>query len=635
VRSGSDDDNTLFAADPPDSAGSSPVAAAGPVVGGARVVRVLPDVPAIDKLFDYAVPAALAADVRVGTMVRVGLHGRRVGGWVVDDEVTPPAGVTVRALAKVTGWGPPPELIELASWAAWRWAGRAASFLGTASPDRAVVGLPLSGPSPPPGSSATGRVPRSVDAGGHEAVIAEALGQARAVLRLPPAADLFAVVVAAAAQGDALVLAPSVSQARHLASRLRRMGLNVALAPKEWARARAGAIVVGSRAAAWAPMPHLAAAVVLDEHDEVYQEERSPTWHAREVVIERARRARVPCVLVSPVPTLEALAWAGPGGLITASRGAEREGWPVIDVVDRRKEDPGRAGLYSDRLVSALRAEGTVVCVLNRKGRSRLLACAVCGEAARCEQCQAAVNQSDDGTLVCRRCGTGRPKVCAACGSTAMKNLRAGVTRAREELEALAREPVVEITGDTGAVERPGGAARIFVGTEAVLHQVPSAAVVAFLDFDQELLAPRYRAAEQAMTLLVRAARLLARRGIEDGPAPRGRAGLGRLVVQTRVPHHEVIQAALHADPSRVADAELVRRTFLRFPPAGALADVSGVAAPRFIESLGHPVGVDVLGPSDGHWLVRATDHQVLCDALAATPRPPGRLRVEVDPLRI
>jgi primosomal protein N' (replication factor Y) (superfamily II helicase) len=65
--------------------------------------------------------------------------------------------------------------------------------------------------------------------------------------------------------------------------------------------------VVGARAAAWAPAPDLAAVVVLDEHDEVWQEERVPTWHARDVAIERARRAGVPCVLVSPTPSLEAL----------------------------------------------------------------------------------------------------------------------------------------------------------------------------------------------------------------------------------------------------------------------------------------------------------------------------------------
>ena len=47
------------------------------------------------------------------------------------------------------------------------------------------------------------------------------------------------------------------------------------------------------------------------------------------------------------------------------------------------------------------------------------------------------------------------------------------------------------------------------------------------------------------------------------------------------------------------------------------------------------PIGVDVLGPTDGEWLLRAAEHQPLLDALAATPRPAGRLRIAVDPLRI
>ena len=103
-----------------------------------HVVRVRPDQPAIAKLFDYSVPPSMSDQVRVGTMVRIALHGRRVGGWVVADHVEPPAGVTLQPLAKVTGWGPPPALFNLADWAAWRWAGRPASLLRTASPERAI-----------------------------------------------------------------------------------------------------------------------------------------------------------------------------------------------------------------------------------------------------------------------------------------------------------------------------------------------------------------------------------------------------------------------------------------------------------------------------------------------------------------
>jgi hypothetical protein len=65
------------------------------------------------------------------------------------------------------------------------------------------------------------------------------------------------------------------------------------------------------------------------------------------------------------------------------------------------------------------------------------------------------------------------------------------------------------------------------------------------------------------------------------------------------------------------------------------MAEVSGVAAPAYIDALGTPVGVQVAEVAAGRWLVRAGDHRTLCDALAATARPAGRLRIEVDPLRV
>jgi primosomal protein N' (replication factor Y) len=198
-----------------------------------------------------------------------------------------------------------------------------------------------------------------------------------------------------------------------------------------------------------------------------------------------------------------------------------------------------------------------------------------------------------------------------------LKTLRVGVSRAREELEALAGRPVGEVTGDSDEVPD----APVLVGTEAVLHRVPSPDAVAFLDFDQELLAPRYRAAEQALALLARAARLVG-----------GRRDAGRVLVQTRLPRHDTLVAALHADPSRLSGPERQRRAALDMPPTTAIAVVSGESALTYVDSLG---GVDALGPDNGgRWLVRAPDHRTLCDALAATPRPPGRLRIEVDPLR-
>ena len=91
----------------------------------------------------------------------------------------------------------------------------------------------------------------------------------------------------------------------------------------------------------------------------------------------------------------------------------------------------------------------------------------------------------------------------------------------------------------------------------------------------------------------------------------------------------------VNADVQPVAEAERARRELLRFPPYSAMAEVSGAAAPAFVSALGRPAGIEVAEAGDGRWWVRAADHDVLCDALAQVDRPAGRLRIEVDPLRI
>ncbi|MHB8682676.1 MAG: primosomal protein N' family DNA-binding protein [Acidimicrobiales bacterium] len=608
-------------------------------------MRVVPDVDALRKPFDYVVPPELADAVTVGTSVRVVLHNRRVAGWVVEDGVEPPAGVQLRPLLAVRGIGPPADVVALARWAAWRWAGPWSRLLGTASSPTLVRGLPARPAGPAlDGSPSAGVAP--VDESPAGKLAGQALAGGTRVVRLAPGHDPLTLLDAAArlvdagrdggGEGGVLVLAPSHDEATVVAARLRRLGHRVALLPGQWAVARAGGCVaVGTRAGAWAPLPRLLGAVVLDAHDEVYHEERAPTWAAWAVVAERARRQGVPCALVSPCPTLELLE-AGP--LVEGSRAEDRAGWPVVEVVDRRRDDP-RSGLYSSRLVefvrSAAHGGGRVLCVLNRTGRARLLACAACGELARCTRCGGPMEKpggASDDELRCRRCRTSRPALCAACGSTRLKTLRAGVSRVREEIEALAGVPVAEVT----AVSSDGDATRapVVVGTEAVLHRAGRADAVAFLDFDAELLAPRFRAGEEALALLTLAARSVT----ASSGATSGRPG-GRVLVQTRLPDHVVLAAAVGADAGRLAQAERELRRELGLPPFSAMALVSGAAADDYAHALAAQAAaagssVQVSGPVDGTWTVRGPDHQAVCDLLAAVERPSGRLRVEVDPVR-
>jgi primosomal protein N' (replication factor Y) len=288
-------------------------------------------------------------------------------------------------------------------------------------------------------------------------------------------------------------------------------------------------------------------------------------------------------------------------------------------------------------------ARGPLVCVYNRTGGARLLACAHCGELAQCTRCGAAVvHPKDEEVLRCPRCGETRPVVCPHCGRLRMKALRVGVSRLREELAALLGVDVGEVAGPRPAgpraapgadPEQPADAVAqpqpVLVGTEAVLHRVRRAAAVSFLDIDLHLLAPRLSATEDTLSLLVRAGRLV-------GPRGSG-ATWARVQTQTRVPGHPVLVAAAAGEPARVLDAEADIRRASVLPPFSALALVSGTLAASYAETLTATVTANPrvsVTPLDGtRFLVQAPDHRELCDVLAAAPRPAGRgLRVEVDP---
>jgi primosomal protein N' (replication factor Y) len=576
------------------------------------VVRVIPDVVGLVKEFDYLVPDGHEVPP-VGSMVRIQLGPRRVAAWISAVGVGPPEGLDLRPLSKISGLGPPAPVIDLARWVARCWAGPLPAVLGAASPPRMVRSLPAAGH----------LTSMSAEMAGDGAEIAEVT-----VRRLRPDSDTADVVAEAVGRAPAIVIAPSIEAAVRLARRLRAGGLDVALLPDEWAAAAAGGrVVVGTRLAALAPCVDERAIVVVDEHDEAHQETRTPTWHARDIAIERGRRRGVPVVVTSPCPSVATLVQ---GRLVAPPRNEERRGWAQLEVIDLREEDPTE-GLLSSPLVRALRRPGPVACVLNRTGRARLLACPSCRQLACCDRCDGAVAQvrarnAGDGGLFdeggdilrCRRCGEERPVVCHHCGTTRLAQLRPGVARLRRDLEALLGEPVAEISAQ--GASPAGTTARVSIGTEAVLHRTAEVSTVAFVDFDQELTAHRHRAAEEALVLLARASRLVGGRR-------------GRVVVQTRRPTDTVLRAALHGDPGLVAAEESVRRRLLGYAPFGAVAVISGAGASTYATRLRRH-GASVDGPTGDRWLVRATDRDSLVAGLVAVPRPSGRLRIEVDPLR-
>ena len=586
-----------------------------------RSVAVLTEVAALDRPLDYLVPEGFMGPLAPGSRVRVDLHGRSVRGWILGEG----AGNVpdLKPLKSSLGIGPPSSVVELAQWAAWRWYSTAPRFLGPASPERIVRSLPKRPDFP-------GLEAPSTSLGALGAAVAQ--HSEPGLLRLGPCSDPFDLLLGFLAglgarleTGSALVLVPSIGYAHRLASRLARRGIPAVAASDSWEAALSGwPVVVGTRAGAWAPIPDIAGVLVLDAEDERFSAEGAPTSSAVVIAAERAARSDAPCLLVSAVPTAELGAMAP---LVPLGAGGERSGWPQVGVINRSDDDP-RNGLLSAHLVEELRAALSAhpsgvaaACLVNRTGRARLLACSRCDQIARCTTCEAAMILDDD--LGCPRCGEHRPVLCRGCGATKLKLLRLGTAQIATELEALLGVPVAEVTA--ASKEAWDKNVRVVVGTEAVLFRLRRTGLVAFLDLDHHLLAPRVGAEQRTLALLGRAGRLVGARGDE---------GSGHLLVQTRHPEHPVVIAAQHGAPEAVLAADTSLRFQLGLAPARAYALVKGEGAEAFVGGLGG-LGIEVSPLGEGRQAVSAPDHRLLADALAGVTRPKGRVVVSVDPAEL
>ncbi len=559
--------------------------------------------------------------------MRVPLHNRKVAGWVVglSDETEDGGQVPALDLSRllpildVTGPGPSTEIVELGTWATQRWAGRLRAFCVAGSPGAVVQKLPPA------------RYSKSHPTGSDDLTDSEWALHERdtVVLRRGPHADLANLVATCASQGPSLVVIPTIYRARMMAAELRRMGFTVAVIPEDWSQGASGVdVIIGSRSAIWASAPRLSSIIVIDEHDDGLQEERSPTWHARDVAIERARRLDISCLLITPVPSVAAYVAAGVRQRSVEVQ-AEQYDWPEIRIVDRSSDERWASSLLSSELIAELRDHSRrIVCVLNTKGRARSLACARCRAIARCEVCDAAVHLNTAEMLVCPRCSVQRPQVCSECGASKFALLKLGINRLREELAAAAGRKVgevVEVSGSGKSKNDFDAAAMLFVGTEAVLHRVHQADTVVLLDVDAELFAPRYRATEITLSMIALAARLARKRA--DG---------GRVILQTHSPQHELFEALKSLDFVALLDHECERRRALSMPPFGALAHITGGGTSTFATDLAANLLVTVATLGENEILVRAASVDDLVTTLRTTSKPKGsRLKIQIDPPRV
>ncbi|MEV6301758.1 primosomal protein N' [Actinoplanes sp. NPDC051861] len=434
----------------------------------------------------------------------------------------------------------------------------------------------------------------------------------------------------------------------------RHVALNAALGPAERYRRFLAAsrhrvpVVVGTRAAMWAPVPKVGLVMIWDDGDDLHAEPRSPYPHARDVLLTRAQLADCAALVGGFARTGEAqlLLETGWAREIVAARVTLRRRAPAIAPTG---DDPQLArdpGAVSARLPSlawqaarqALQAGAPVLVQVPRRGYLPSVACAECRTPARCPHCSGPLGlQGARDVPICHWCGRASAAyTCPACGE---RRLRASVTGAKRTAEELGRAFAgvpVRTSGRDEILDTVPAEAALVVATPGA-EPVAEGGFGAVLLLDTWALLSRadLRAAEETMRRWLNAAALA--RSAPDG---------GRVIVVADGGLAPV-QALLRWDPGWFAARELAERRELGFPPAARMASVTGQAAAvaELLSLARLPDGVEVLGPvpaadeqermllrvsrSGAHALAKAL-HEAA--GVRSARKAPLTVRVQVDP---
>ncbi len=593
------------------------------------VARVVVDVPLahLDRPFDYAVPDKFADTVQPGCRVRVRFSGQLLDGFVLSlDDATDYTGKLL-PLAHVPSGEPvlTPQVARLARQVADRYAGTMGDVLRLALPPRRATPEKRPTPTPgtlpgPPDPAGFGRYPA-----GPALLTALAEGRpARAVWTALPGEDWPARLVelcqaALCGRRGALVVVPDGKDLDRLTAAAARLlpehsytVLRADDSPekryRQFLAASRGAaqVVLGTRAAMFAPVRDLGVVVIWDDGDDLHADEHAPYPHARDVLIQRAWLDNCAAVVAGTSRTAEAalLIESGWAHELAADRAVLRSAAPRIQALGDDFELARDPAARSARLPSlaheaarrALAAGAPVLVQVPRRGYVPSLACARCRAPARCAHCAGPLGISPrpgpGGTRIpaCRWCA--RPAAtfdCPHCHGTKLRAAVVGESRTAEELARAFPGAAVRTSGSTSGVLAtvPGGPSLVVAtpGAEPVADGGYGAALL--LDSWALLGRADLRAGEETLRRWLNAASLVR-------PASAG----GQVVVAADA-GHPVVQALVRWDPGWLAERELADRRELGFPPVTRIASLTGSPASlaEFLEALRMPDGADLLGP--------------------------------------
>ncbi|MGA8987155.1 primosome assembly protein PriA, partial [Aeromicrobium sp.] len=561
----------------------------------------------LDRFFDYLVPAALDELAVAGCRVKVRFAGRAVDGYIVERVASSAHGGRLGFIAKVVSAEPVlhPEVLALARAVADRYAGTLGDVLRLAIPPRHARAEARRGEVvaavPPVGTAAGWQ--RYVH--GLSFVAALRAGERpRAVWTAVPGDDparvLAEAVLATIGSGrGAVVCVPDVRDVARwdaVFAEVLGPGQHVALTAGQPAEQRYRSflmlsrgevpVVLGTRAAAFAPVRDLGLVAMWDDGDDLYAEPRSPYPHAREVLLLRAAAQDTAVLIGGYARTAEGQSLIDSQWCVelAAEQRERRRAWPRLAVTDGSTAGAAPVRLPQEAFKAVRAAAGAVLIQVPRRGYRDSLSCQTCRQPARCTACRGPLGQpSASAPITCRWCGLGAsPWACVHCHGTTLRSPVVGALRTAEEFARAFPALEIVTSGGRTILDRIEPGHRLVLATPgAEPHVEGGYDVVILLDTWLMLGREDVRVEEESHRRWFNALALA---------RPGGKA--------VAVGDPQILQALVRADPAGFAARELAGRAETHLPPTARLATIAGPddALRGVVERQWTP-NTEVLGP--------------------------------------
>lgn len=348
-------------------------------------------------------------------------------------------------------------------------------------------------------------------------------------------------------------------------------------------------IVIGTRAALFAPLKKVSLIIVMNEHSPLYKTEEGIRYHMRDVAVMRAFMEKAIVLLSSISPSVDSFfnAMTNKYTLLKPSLAQQRPNIRIINMKYEKKIKPDLSNSLYDAARRHIIKNDRIMFVMNRRGYSTVLLCSECGYIEKCPACDVPmVLYKKDNMLKCYYCNKARPipEICGRCKSHKFELLGSGTQRVQEHVEELFGQATLRFDSDTVRKKSEkdelsrlisGDFSKIIIGTKLMTRRIMPTdyfSMAAVLNIDTSLNQPDFRAMEKAYQELSAIIELV---------EPKG-----EVLVQTRFPDTPLFRHLQRNDYASFAREELSLRKNLNYPPYAKLLHIRSDGPPEISEKI-------------------------------------------------